>query len=146
MTAIGWEAPFLDEHLPPWLRDFVEKPDLAIDSLLRGVYNLGRLEFADPASVLIDWSVALEDHPDFVAALDAALARWVVSRWGVVAENEDESRRLARAWVRVGDIVASVTKLKQTAMALRERLPQRQRYLGSLSSGPSLDPLGRYLL
>ena len=139
-----WEDRFEPEPVPEWLLAFEAAPAKALDSLLGSRYYLGQLNAADPEELLVDWALLLGEEGAFVERLDEALAIWIESSWGLFPQTVSAAR-LADTWSRVANVVTYVETLPRAAKALRDRFDDREDFLGPLSTGPSRDPLGRYL-
>lgn len=147
--ALATVLPSLFGARPPaWLVAFDDDPSAATDALLRDRFNHGSLNAAEPGVLLAEWANRDWQGADFVPRLDAALAAWVEQTWGrgLVDLSTNQRMALALAWCRLANVVAAMPALDGTVRTLRQRFEQRESYLGPLSTGPTRDPLGRYLL
>lgn len=66
------------EH--PWLTGFRQKPDTALDELLRGIAFISPYERAESADVLVTFFSALNDGDPLLKSLDQTLTKWLKKR------------------------------------------------------------------
>jgi|GEM_PF-2109036 len=144
---IDWEEIFDPYPVPNWFHDFDSDPFKAIDEALWGKYYFGPLNVADPADLLINWALGIENKNDFTSRLDDSLSKWIHKTWGQApgANGKYSANSTAVAWIQLAQIVANVDSLQQAAKGLRQNFDARQEYLGPLCQGPSRDPLGEFL-
>jgi tetratricopeptide (TPR) repeat protein len=128
----------------PWVTAFRRAPEDALDSLLSEHYLTPRGILDRPVEALRDWISA--DSDELLDELDHALAAWIERNWASLPDTPREVRRLSSAWNHTFDIVGTVGDFSRAAEALLNRIGERESYLWSLSSGPSNDPVGRFLL
>lgn len=134
------------QHPPSWIARFDRDPLDAVDRLLMQRVVSDRPGGAGGAELLRDWLVVLRDDEDFESHVDAALSEWIASRWQRTPARRAEAKRLARAWLTAFDLVSFFDFFESSAEQLLKRVDEREGYLWPLSSGPSRDPVGRFLL
>ncbi len=139
----GWREAFAPHAVPAWLTAFDGEPVKALDALLRRRFYLGNLQLAESDELLIDW-LELLDGTDFPGRLDAAMAEWIVRRWGDRSAGRSPEL-LADAWARLLAVVSYAGELEQAGAALGPLFADAHDFLGPLSGSPSRDPLGLYL-
>lgn len=130
---------------PAWLTAFDQAPSHAVDQLLRGRALPDRLVRVTPSELVRDWLVAWGDEDDFAARLDSAFAQWVRTTWHEVPATSSDARRLARAWLNLFLLVGTFDFFTDASTELLDRASERETYLWPLSTGPALDPVGRFL-
>ena len=127
------------EH--PWLTGFRQKPDTALDELLRGIAFISPYERAESADVLVTFFSALNDEDPLLKSLDQTLAKWLKKRrqdgpavrhvYGVDRYLEELIQALSSVYRLM---------LPLTADYLRENLTYYQGWLVPLNKGPGQDP------
>lgn len=146
VSTIDFDRMFEGRRVPGWLRRFETEPDNAIHDLLLGWADLGHLNAADPEEILLDWLEGLgSTHPEFLHAVDSAIACWIRRSWGkpTLPVAGGNAAVVASAWVRVANIIAYSPGLTRAAKALRSFLPEQRIFLSALSEGRARDPEGR---
>jgi tetratricopeptide (TPR) repeat protein len=143
MSAVQLDTVFAGRRVPPWLRRFEAEPDAALEDLLLGGADLGHLSADEPTEVLLDWLDGLGE--EFVAEIDAALARWIDLAWGDadLAAAGGSAALLALAWCRAADLIAAQPRLAQAAGQLRALFLADRPFLSALAEGRARDPEGR---
>jgi len=135
---------FKGGFIPPGLERFAEDAGRALDDLLLSRALLAHLNPADTVELLLDWFDAA--GPEFIEAVDRALADWIESAWGkpVLPESGQTSTLTAEAWIRACDLIAAEPRrLSRAAAALRGKMPEGRSFLAALREGPARDPEGR---
>ena len=127
------------EH--PWLTGFRQKPDTALDELLRGIAFISPYERAESADVLVTFFSALNDGDPLLKSLDQTLTKWLKKRrqdgpavrhvYGVDRYLEELIQALSSVYRLL---------LPLTADYLRENLTYYQGWLVPLNKGPGQDP------
>jgi predicted Zn-dependent protease len=127
------------EH--PWLIGFRQKPDTALDELLRGIALISPYERAESADVLVTFFSALNDGDPLLKSLDQTLTKWLKKRrqdgpdirhgYGVDRYLEELIQALSAVYRLL---------LPLTADYLRENLTYYQGWLVPLNKGPGQDP------
>lgn len=142
---IDFERIFEGAPVPGWLLHFGADPDEAVEDLLVGRALLEDLGVAEPAELLLDWLEGLGAQPEFVAATDQALARWIDRSWGVPALPSALGSAVLTgvAWCRAAEVIAADPRLTLAARRLRVHLLSDRTFLAGLSEARARDPLGR---
>lgn len=140
LTVIGSDA-------SGWLATFAESPFSATADLLWNRFYFGALNVLDRGQLLATWLDILGETNQFAQFLDEAFDAWINEHWGAFNHDSDV---LSSAWSCLLNVVEFSSnlpdsQLSKSAATLRQRFAERQRFLGSFSSGPASDPLGLYL-
>ena len=127
------------EH--PWLTGFRQKPDTALDELLRGIAFISPYERAESADVLVTFFSALNDGDPLKESLDQTLTKWLKKRRkdGPAVRHAYGVNRYLEELIQA---LSSVYRLllPLTADYLRENLTYYQGWLVPLNKGPGQDP------
>jgi len=142
-----WRLNLAGNFVPAWLEDFAtrERPQDALDDLLRHRADLGALEALEPETLLLDWLDLLANEGGFRAKLDAAVVAWVIENWGTLHLDEVDRKVRSRRWSSVLTVASVASGLSHTLAELLSRFDEAHEFLGALSQSPSADPLGTYL-
>ena len=142
--VVELDAVFQGAHVPRWLEAFAREPDVGMAKLLFGTADMGGLGAADPGTLMLHWLHGIGGTcPEFVGAVDEAMARWVEAGWGRtdVAEARGSAAVLAAGWCTLGTILGARTDLRRTAAALAAHVRADREFLAGISQGRSRDPL-----
>jgi hypothetical protein len=138
MTASTW----LRSGAPPWLADFADNPEIALDRLFRGGAYLGSLNAVDPDQILLNWTRAL--GPEFVEELDQALFGLITRYWN----GRDKDLNFADlVWHRALRCVALLEPMPQRTTSLLWSVRDEAQFrLAPLVRNSARDALGWILL
>ena len=127
------------EH--PWLTGFRQKPDTALDELLRGIAFISPYERAASADVLVTFFSALNDGDPLLKSLDQTLTKWLKKRRqdGPAVRHVYGVDRYLEELIQALSAVYRLL-LPLTADYLRENLTYYQGWLVPLNKGPGQDP------
>ncbi|MDL1982705.1 MAG: tetratricopeptide repeat protein [Deltaproteobacteria bacterium] len=127
------------EH--PWLTGFRQKPDTALDELLRGIAFISPYERAESADVLVTFFSALNDGDPLLKSLDQTLTKWLKKRRqdGPAVRHAYGVDRYLEELIQALSAVYRLL-LPLTADYLRENLTYYQGWLVPLNKGPGQDP------
>lgn len=131
-----------------WLAAFAALPERAVNDLLWDAFYFGPLNLTERGQLLVGWLDLLDNSEQFAERLDRELSHWVEKNWG---RFDHSAESLASAWSCLCSVVeysgklSTESRLKKCASALRARFSDRRQFLGSFSTAPAADPLGRYL-
>jgi Flp pilus assembly protein TadD len=127
------------EH--PWLTGFRQKPDTALDELLRSIAFISPYERAESADVLVTFFSALNDEDPLLKSLDQTLTKWLKKRRqdGPAARHVYGVDRYLEELIQALSAVYRLL-LPLTADYLRENLTYYQGWLAPLNKGPGQDP------
>ncbi len=142
-----WRSRLAGNFVPVWLEDFAtrERPQDALNDLLRYRADLGILKALEPETLLLDWLDLLANEGGFRAKLDAAVVAWVIENWGTLHLDEVDRKVRSRRWSSVLTVASVASGLSHTLAELLSRFDEAHEFLGALSQSPSADPLGTYL-
>ena len=127
------------EH--PWLTGFRQKPDTALDELLRGIAFISPYERAGSADVLVTFFSALNDRDPLIESLDQTLTKWLKKRRqdGPAVRHAYGVDRYLEELIQALSAVYRLL-LPLTADYLRENFTYYQGWLVPLNKGPGQDP------
>jgi len=127
------------EH--PWLAGFRQKPDTALDELLRGIAFISPYERAGSADVLVTFFSALNDGDPLLKSLDQTLTKWLKKRRqdGPAVRHVYGVDRYLEELIQALSAVYRLL-LPLTADYLRKNLTYYQGWLVPLNKGPGQDP------
>ena len=127
------------EH--PWLTGFRQKPDIALDELLRGIAFISPYERAESADVLVTFFSALNDGDPLLKSLDQTLTKWLKKR----RQDGPDVRHVYGVDRYLEELIQALSTvyrllLPLTTDYLRENLTYYQGWLVPLNKGPGQDP------
>lgn len=127
------------EH--PWLTGFRQKPDTALDELLRGIAFISPYERAESADVLVTFFSALNDGDPLLKSLDQTLTKWLKKR----RQDGPDVRHVYGVDRYLEELIQALSTvyrllLPLTTDYLRENFTYYQGWLVPLNKGPGQDP------
>ena len=136
------------EDASGWLSAFMDSSKKAVADLISNAFYFGPLNAVDRGQLLEGWLDFIGNSEGFAERLDLELTSWVEENWGQYSRSANS---LVSAWSCLCSVVEfsaglpPESQMKNCALSLRARFPERERFLGSFSTAPAADPLGLYL-
>ncbi|MBI5185135.1 MAG: tetratricopeptide repeat protein [Nitrospinae bacterium] len=130
-------------EIHPWIKEFEESPETALDELLRGVADISPYERAEASDVLDMFFGGLDPEHPLRRTLDATICAWLEKRRKDGPDFRMEYG-LNRYQAELVQALASVYRLSLsgTARFLRGHFSAYQRWLGPLYLNPARDACG----
>jgi tetratricopeptide (TPR) repeat protein len=127
----------------PWLTRFSQSPGEAVAELLGNSADVGSLDMAEPALLLIRWLAMIDGRHDFRNRVDAALSSWIDASWGQAELPSAGSHTglTIQAWITLSKVIGQDGHLSEAAARLRQRVLDQPEFLDSLRVGAAKDPL-----
>lgn len=130
----------LPDNGNPWFAEFEQDSDKAVSDLLLEQANLGNLQAAEPADILVDWLVNYSEYTDFVQAVDESITKFIENQYGSNELVEISEAYAASVWSRVS-IIIRVGPLPLALQKLRQKVEENPEYLQDLNAEyPHLNP------